>query len=392
MKKILIVNNNLETGGVQTSLLNLLKELHSSFDVTLLLFHYKPEYEELVPPNVKIISISSAYKHFGMSKKDTVGHPFLFLSRAFWVFLVRTFGRARVVHLMNITQPQINGFDIAISYLHEHSQRLLYGGCNEFVLHKVNAKKKITWLHGDFGLGGSNNKQSRALYKHFDRIVACSEGTKNSIIEFMPQLEDRCLAIRNCNDYEKIIELAGEGVCYDASFFNIVTVARLSKGKSVDRALLAVKHCLDHGYPIRYHIIGDGSEAGKLMQLVQEQNLQDNVIFYGNQRNPYQYMKNADLFLLTSYHEAAPMVFDEAMCLGVPVFATRTLSTDEMIICAGGGFVCDNNQRAIADGLLAILSNPESLEIVKDNLKKKTFSNEMIISEIKTSLLMCDCE
>ena len=38
MKKILIVNNNLDMGGIQKSLVNLVKEVYKEYDITLLLF------------------------------------------------------------------------------------------------------------------------------------------------------------------------------------------------------------------------------------------------------------------------------------------------------------------------------------------------------------------
>ena len=38
MKKILIVNNNLDMGGIQKSLVNLVKEVYEEYDITLLLF------------------------------------------------------------------------------------------------------------------------------------------------------------------------------------------------------------------------------------------------------------------------------------------------------------------------------------------------------------------
>ena len=44
MKKILIVNNNMHIGGVQKSLLNLLRSIGDSYDITLLLFFKGGEY------------------------------------------------------------------------------------------------------------------------------------------------------------------------------------------------------------------------------------------------------------------------------------------------------------------------------------------------------------
>ena len=190
------------------------------------------------------------------------------------------------------------------------------------------------------------------------------------------------MAIRNCNDYENIRRLAGDGIPYDKSEFNIVTVARLSAEKGIERALEAVKRCMKSGYKLHYYIVGSGDQAEHLKELTGDYGLENAVTFYGNQSNPYPYMKNADLFLLPSYHEAAPMVFDEAACLGVPVLATETTSTDEMITESGSGFVCKNSQDGIADGLMKVLKNPDSLVEIKKSLKNRQFTNQDKINKV----------
>jgi glycosyltransferase involved in cell wall biosynthesis len=170
---------------------------------------------------------------------------------------------------------------------------------------------------------------------------------------------------------------------YSNSTFNIVTVARLAEEKSIDRALRAIKYCIDKGHDITYHVVGSGGMEAKLKEEAISLGLGDRVVFYGEQSNPYRYIKNADLFMLTSYHEAAPMVFDESACLGVPVLATATTSTDEMITEAGAGFVCENTQEGINEKLLYLLNNRDELEKVRLNLKKKSFNNEEIVKKFK---------
>jgi glycosyltransferase involved in cell wall biosynthesis len=80
--------------------------------------------------------------------------------------------------------------------------------------------------------------------------------------------------------------------------------------------------------------------------------------------------------MLTSYHEAAPMVFDEAVCLAVPILATQTTSTDEMITSAKAGFVCNNTNGDIENSLLSIISNRDSLNDISNSLKNSSFTNE----------------
>ncbi len=377
MKKILFVINNLEIGGVQTSLLNLLKEIETHYDITVLSFYCKPEYKSYLPNGVKLISARSPFKYLGMSQAVAKRHPVHFLCRSAWAVLTKLFGRSITIKLMSPFQPKIKGYDVVVSYLHEGGQRIFYGGCNEFVLSKTDADKKITWLHCDFGRCGANNNKSRKLYKKFDNIVACSDGTKNAFVQYMPELKDKCVTIRNCNDYEMIRARASSPVTYGENRFNIVTVARLAYEKGIDRAINAVKRCLDDGYDIAYHIVGGGEQESVLKGTVKELGISDNVFFYGNQQNPYPYIAPADLFLLPSYHEAAPMVFDEAACLGVPVLATETTSTYEMILQSGHGYVCENDDNAIYEKLKWILENKDELVSVKNILQKKTFSNTM---------------
>ncbi|MBP3437546.1 MAG: glycosyltransferase [Clostridia bacterium] len=362
-------------------MLNLLKEIHQKYDVTLLSFFGNQEYQRDIPENVKVKILKSPFKHLGMSKKDTAGKPFLYLARAVWVFLTKAFGRSFVMRLMGLFQPRIKGYDCAISYLHEGPQKNLYGGCNEFVLRKVQALQKIAWLHCDFGLCGANNEQSRKIYARFDKIVACSEGCRRAFINCMPELAEKTASVRNCNDFEQIRELAKNAVTYEDGFLNIVTVARLSEEKGIERALAALAVCVAKGYRLRYHIVGSGDQESKLRNIVLEKSLTETVFFYGNQKNPYPYIANADLFLLPSYHEAAPVVFDEAACLGVPVLATQTTSTEEMIMQSGNGFVCENSDVGIQHGLEEILADPQKLNEVRQHIKEKEFGNQSIVGK-----------
>lgn len=382
MKKIFIVINNFNIGGVQRSLLNLANEISDKYDVTVGVF-YGNKLQNQIPSNVRILQIPS-FKQFGMSKKEVEGRPFTYMDRAFWVVLTKLFGRSFVIKLMGCTQKKIKGYDYAISYLHEAPQKSLYGGCNEFVLNKVEAKEKIAWLHCDFEQSGANNKQSRKIYGKFDKIVACSNGVREKFVKCMPEYANKCYTVRNCNDYEKISALSKqETVDYEAKFLNLVTVARLSSEKGIDRAIQAVKVCLDNGINVRYHIVGGGPEEQKLKNLVQSLGMGESVCFYGAQENPYKFIKNADLFVLTSHHEAAPMVFDEAMSLGVPIFATKTTSTQEMILDCEAGFVCENSEEGIAKKLLEVLQNKRILTKISENLKNRNYNNDLAVNSFE---------
>ena len=117
MEKLLIVNNNMHIGGVQKALINLLWNIRGHYDITLLLFYKGGECLKELPPDINVITPDSAYRYIGMTKNDvrSFGDK---LSRAFYAAVSRVFGRRYAVALMSLGQKRIQGYDVAISYLH----------------------------------------------------------------------------------------------------------------------------------------------------------------------------------------------------------------------------------------------------------------------------------
>lgn len=85
----------------------------------------------------------------------------------------------------------------------------------------------------------------------------------------------------------------------------------------------------------------------KINQLINEKGLSNDIDLVGKKNNPFVYIKNADFFLLPSFHEAAPMVYGEAISLGVPVVTTNTISAKELIEERDYGIVCENSEEGI---------------------------------------------
>ena len=69
------------------------------------------------------------------------------------------------------------------------------------------------------------------------------------------------------------------------------------------------------------------------------------------------------------------MVIDEAVSLGLPVLTVRTTSSEEMVTARCAGWVCDNDQAALNEALLAVVSDAGALETVKNSLRKRTVDN-----------------
>lgn len=379
-KKIIFVNNNMHIGGVQKALCNLLKEISADYDVSLFLFSPAGEYMNEIPENVKVITCKGVYRYLGISQKECESLADR-LIRGIFAFLTRLFGRDYVLKIMNLFQKAIKEeYDYAISFLQNGNKKSFYGGCNDFVLYKTNAGQKITFLHCDYESCGANYEANNNEYKKFDKIAACSDGCKESFLRCVDIDRKKVFTVINCHNFDKITGLsAADTVNYDPKAVNVISVARLSQEKGIDRGIKAVHHATQKGIKVKYHIVGDGIKRNELQELCNKLNISDNVIFYGNSDNPYRYMKNADLLLIPSLHEAAPLVIDEARCLGLPILSTKTTSAEGMITKTNSGWVCENNQSSLNEKLSEIVSQKDILKLKKREMQNIKVDNSIAL-------------
>lgn len=386
MKKILIVNNNLRIGGVQKALVSLLWSIRRQYDITLLLFHPEGALMKELPPGVNVITPDSGYRYLGMSRQDTVRGKDR-LGRSFYAAMTRVFGRKYATMLMGIGQKKLGGYDTAVAYLHNAGDKAFLGGCCEFVLNHVSAKRKIAFLHCDYGLSGANTSYNNRLYAGFDTIAACSQGCADSFVKVNPELVDKVAVVPNCHRFEKIWALAEKApVVMDPGKINLLTVARLGKEKSVERALDVIAGLGNLKERIHYYIVGDGSGRARLLESLNNEGLASCVTLCGQLENPYGYMHAADLLLIPSRSEAAPLVIGESACLGTPILSMKTSSAEEMIADTGFGWVCENDVESMTEALKKLIREPEHLRERSWELKGWVFSNAEAVSRFQEYL------
>lgn len=384
-KKILFVNNNLAVGGVQKALINLLHRIKHDYDIDLFLFNNDGEYKDEIDEEVQVIEAVSPLKVLGMSqaKVKELG-LFYYMLRFIAATYARVISNHFPIHVLTSMERKLKGYDAAISFLHCGEERQFYGGCNEFVLYRVNAPTKICFLHCDFLNYGGNTKKNREHYKLFDKAVTVSEGCRQNLIMAVPELESKTFCVNNCINYSEITKLADENpIVYENDYTHLVTVARLSEEKGIQRGIRVLQRLKESGYKVKWHIIGDGVLKSAILSDIKKINSSEYIHLYGSQSNPYRYLKNADLFLLPSFHEAAPMVINEAKCLKVPVLTTDTVSAEEMIIKNKEGFICENSEKGIYNALSSILDNPCRLTECREYLSLRDYNDNNAVMQFR---------
>lgn len=367
MKKLLIVINNMNIGGIQKALLELLKALTicTQYDVSLFCCKKTGEFFEKIPKKIRILEENPYAKATEQSlsecKKQGIKY---FVFRFFSSLWSKCFTKGLPSRILCKLVGNIDGqYDVAISYSQPIGDHSFCNLTNEIVLNCVNAKKKITFLHCDFGSYGGNTKRNRNLYKKFDYVAAVSNSVGSRFVQLVPELANKVRTVYNFCDCEEIEQLANiNPLSYNKK--TIVTVARLSEEKGILRCIPIFHRLKKEGYDFEWHIVGGGILKNEIEREIIRYSLENNIFIEGEQINPFRYLKNADYFLLPSFHEAAPMVYNETFTLGVPMLTTNTLSAKELVEKRCIGFVCENNVEAIYEMLYKILDKKIELKIV----------------------------
>ena len=146
-------------------------------------------------------------------------------------------------------------------------------------------------------------------------------------------------------------------------------------------------------------LIGDGPKKESLVELVKQLNLEDGVTFCGYMENPYNVLKQGDVFVMTSIWEGLPQVIVEAMTLKVPVVSVDCNTGPSEIIGPNserGWLVVENNKQRFVSALMEALTDKDKAQgksnraykYVMENYDLKTCINkyiELFLTEVKES-------
>lgn len=346
-KKILIISTSLYGGGAEKALVTFLCNFdYKRYDIHLCLeYNWGISYEE-IPHDVKLI-----YRY--QNTEDWRSKIDYHLYRLF---------RFNIFESYRIKNAVDKQYDAIISFIEGKPLKF-----HRYVMNRT--KNNITWVHADlrtnhYTIGKTLSSKAEAkTYKRMNKIVFVSENSKKQFEKLYETINPKKIVIYNPINKEGIIAQSKQQII-EKKKFTIVSIGRLSKEKGYDR-LLRVTNKLNHkGQDFDLWIIGDGPMMQKLIQLKQSLTLR-NVHFLGFKNPPYPWLAQADLFINSSYSEAAPLVLCEAMCLGIPVIATETAGAMELLENGKWGILTRQDETSLYEGILDLLKSQTKLDHYK---------------------------
>lgn len=386
-KKVLFIIPSLNAGGAEKSLVNLLNHFdYEKYEVDLFIFCRGGIFEQFLPKDINIIEYNKDYINFSLGLKSALINFIkdrkgtLIINRLLFSMTnkirkdKRNIDQYNWKFLSKSLKSIDKKYDVAIGFLEKTS---IY-----FCIDKVNANKKIGFIHNDYRELGLNPKIDEKYFEKLDNIFTVSENCLNILKDEFQNEKDKFGIMRNVVSVSMINKMATthKSVYKKDKEQILISIGRLHKQKGFDIAIDTCKKLIDKGYDIKWYVIGEGEERDELEKLIAKNNLEDKFILLGIKSNPYPFIKQADIYVQPSRYEGKSIALDEAKILRKPIIITNYTTAKDQIENGENGLIVDTNADSLEEGIEILINDKSIRDKFIKNLSLSNFGTE---SEIK---------
>lgn len=389
-KKLIFIAQALWLGGIETALVNLLNHLdYNKYDITCLITEDYQDMADRITPKCRLIvadrqhtvSFSEPYKYKWLSNIMEEPQTSSKLRRMIWK-MICCFCRAEEMRLYsNYIKSQLKSehFNTAVIY----SDRTA-----EIAVRAINAERFVMFYHNaDLG------KAYHDIYGYrvSEKIIAVSQYQCEKLKKLRPRFAHKMIAIQNYIDVETTREKAKQkinGDIFPDKGIHLVSCGRLAYQKGFDLAIEACAELVEAGYQdLHWYILGMGPLQKELEQRIYNYRMEKHFHLLGSRKNPFPYMKAADLYVQPSRTEGYSLSILEARVLACPTVATYA-AAEEQMVNGITGTLCDATADAISMAILKHLQCPDISERYRARLAEYDFDkvNQEILNRIEKLL------
>lgn len=312
--RLAVIIPTLHGAGCERIVAEMLPDLNADFGLHLILYH--PSIAYPIPDNLKIYFLNS---------DNSPAHGIIFKIFRFI---------KRIISLASILRRE--RFSVVLSFIDSNNvivffANILAGGKAKIVMaeHTINEEffrfnpyaRRLGWLI---------KLLLRFVYARADKVIVISNAMQRYVRDVLG-VNRLTKVIYNGIDTGKFYppvlnkEISAQlDPRYIVPCIRLLNVGRLDDNKDQDFLIKILPKVLEAVPDARLFILGVGPNEMRLLHLVSELKLEEKVFFLGWQTNVEEYMRLADVFLLSSHHESFSNVIIEALACGVPVVTTRS--------------------------------------------------------------------
>ncbi len=239
-----------------------------------------------------------------------------------------------------------------------------------------------------------HRKLSRA-FRAADRVIAVSSGDREGLFACHNVDPEKTFIVPNSVDIARVDKLAGlHSPNWDHNQFHIVLAGRLTHQKG-HRYLIEAMDQIVHKQglkQVQLHLLGQGELESELKDLVRLRNLEEHIEFAGFIKNPFPYLKAADLFCLPSLYEGMPLILLEAMACGVPIVASDCPSGPRELLENGnyGKLVTPESSGDMASSIAEAIENSTWRKVVSQSAREhvaEKYESNVTVRQLENHLL-----
>lgn len=390
-KKILFIMPSMFIGGAERSLLGLFEVIdYAQYDVSLFLYRHEGEFLSYIPEQVNLLPPMGAYGTF-----DVPIRSLLFSQR--WIFGIARLLSKVALKMHCLISGEKKGVWMSMQYTAryllpllpeipgEYDLGVMFLGVADPLVQKVKARKKVAWCHTDYDALYPDKAMDRKTYQAMDCIVFVSDACRDKMVRFYSELFDKTQVIENILAEKLMTQQSGipiDDMPSPKDGHVLLSIGRYCNAKNFDNIPDICARLIQAGLDVKWYIIGYGGDEPLIRQRIADAHMEDHVILLGKKENPYPYIKACDLYVQPSRYEGKCVTVREAQILGKPVVITRYATSSSQLENGVDGVIVPMDNEGCAEGIAALLRNPEKMRQLSENCKNRDYSNAAEVEKI----------
>ena len=375
MKRILFVLPSLGVGGMERALITIANQLSDhGYEVTVCILDDITDLSDELDKRVRLLH--KPYKSHLGQKIPYIRHKLY--DDGMW----EKRATPRQLYQYYVGDER---FDVEIAFFKGRAVKIISGSTNRNAAH-------LAWVHNDYRkVGGyqscfKNKRQVYEAYTRFDRVVCVSQQAREGFIEAVGDTGNT-VTVYNMLPVSRIKALSDEKAELDIrrGILHLVIIARLlDEAKGQLRLVNAVSRLHDEGYDISLAIVGGGTDEQRIRDRIEHRSASSYITMTGSQRNPYPYIKEADLLVCASYFEGYNLTVAEALILDTPVLSTDCTGPNEILDGGTYGMIVENSEDGLYQGIKNLYEDPDLLREYGEKAKQRRdfFDEEKLLRQI----------
>ena len=173
--------------------------------------------------------------------------------------------------------------------------------------------------------------------------------------------------------------------------FIVIMSARLDPTKDFDTFIKAAQIICSKNTKIKFFLLGDGILMDSIKIKINNLDLQYRIFLLGEVSNASEYLRFANVSVLSTFGEGMSNTLLESMFLKIPCIATKVGGNIELLNNNRGILVNEKDELSLADAILTLFNDQKMSNEIAENAKlflDKNFAIEQMVNEYQNFFLL----